>query len=214
MEEGRSRSAPPGTPRNAARSSCPSIRTARTSRSSRPACATAPGMTIQPATSRLVVRRQRARRLGDDMPFDYATEVKEGGVLRLALVLHRRQRGPAPEGERPGPQGQGDRAGRAVPGALGAAADRLLSTATCSRPTTRATPSSPCTARGTAATAPATRSSACCSRQRQADRRVRGLHDRLRGRRRGGVGPAGRRRGRARTARCSSPRTAAARSGA
>ena len=61
---------------------------------SRPACATA-----RPRRSarrrRAVVRGQRADGLGDNLPPDYATRVRDGRVLRLAVVLHRRPSGPA-----------------------------------------------------------------------------------------------------------------------
>ena len=53
------------------------------------------GMTLQPGTGRLwcVVNERDA--LGDNLPPDYATHVAGGRLLRLALVLHRLERGSA-----------------------------------------------------------------------------------------------------------------------
>ena len=56
------------------------------------------GITIQPATGRAVVRGQRARRARRQHAVRICHRGEGRRVLRLALVLHRRQRGPAPEG--------------------------------------------------------------------------------------------------------------------
>ena len=50
------------------------------------------------------------------------TRVRDGALLRLALVLHRRQRRSAPQGRAARPQGQGHGAGYPDPAALGFAA--------------------------------------------------------------------------------------------
>ena len=56
------------------------------------------GMTVQPADRHSSgASSTSVDELGDNVPFDYATSVKEGGVLRLAVVLHRRQPRPALE---------------------------------------------------------------------------------------------------------------------
>ena len=52
------------------------------------------GMAVQPATGDSGAR-QRARRARRQPPSDYVTRVRGRRLLRLALVLHRRQRGPA-----------------------------------------------------------------------------------------------------------------------
>ena len=52
-------------------------------------------MTLQPATGELWCVVNERDELGDNVPFEYATSVKEGGVLRLAVVLHRRPSRPA-----------------------------------------------------------------------------------------------------------------------
>ena len=67
-----SRSAPPGAPRTTAPTCWPSIRTARTAASSPPACATASGMTVQPATGALWCVVNERDGLGDNLPPEYA----------------------------------------------------------------------------------------------------------------------------------------------
>ena len=61
-----------------------------TSASSPPACATAPGSTMQPSTGALWCVVNERDGLGDDLPPDYATRVVRRRLLRLAVVLHRR----------------------------------------------------------------------------------------------------------------------------
>ena len=119
-------SVPSGARRSGAPTCSPSIPTARTGRSTRPACATASGMTIQPATGELWCVVNERDELGDNLPFRLRHARRGRRLLRLALVLHRRQRGPAPPGRAARPRGQGHRPGRAVPGAFGAAQHRLL----------------------------------------------------------------------------------------
>ena len=84
------------------------------------------GMTIQPATGELWCVVNERDGLGDNLPFDYVTHVKEGGFYGWPWYYIGGQRGPAPAGQAARAEGQGDRARRAVPGALRAAADRLL----------------------------------------------------------------------------------------
>ena len=48
------------------------------------------GLAVQPGTGTIFCATNERDLLGDNLPPDYVTSVKEGGVLRLALVLHRR----------------------------------------------------------------------------------------------------------------------------
>ena len=133
-------------PRRRAR---PSIPRARTSRIFATGIRNCVGIAIHPANGDLWCVDQRARPLGDDLPPDYVTRVQRRRVLRLALVLHRRPRGPAAQGRAARPQGQDHRARRADPGALGRARHDLLRRRPVPGRLSRATSSSPCTARGT-----------------------------------------------------------------
>ena len=171
------------------------------------------GMTIQPATGQLWCVVNERDELGDNVPFDYATHVEEGAFYGWPWYYIGDHEDPAPQGRAARSRRQGDDPRRADPGPFGAAQHRLLRRRRISRPSTRAMPSSRCTAHGTAASAPATRSSACIFERRQADRRIRGLHDRLRHLRRARSGAVRSASRSPRTARCSSPRTATARSG-
>ena len=65
---------------------------------------------IRPGTDDLWCSTNERDGLGDNVPPDYVTRVKAGGYLRLALVLHRRPRRPAPCGRAARPEGQGHRA--------------------------------------------------------------------------------------------------------
>ena len=136
-----------------------------------------------------------------------------GRLLRLALVLHRRQPGPAPQGQAPRAEGQGDRPRRAAAVALGLARHDLLRRQAV-----------PGRVRGDVfaaehgswnrARAHRLQGDPRADAGRQGDRRVRGLPDRLRHRRTATSG-AGRSASRwPRTARCWSPTTARIRSGA
>ena len=111
-----------------------------------------------------LVRRQRARRARRQScrPTTPRT-VKEGAFYGWPWYYIGSNEDPRLQGQAPRPRRQGDRAGRALPGAFGAAQHHVLRRRRVSRPTTRAMPSLPCTARGTATTAPATRSCACSS---------------------------------------------------
>ncbi len=84
------------------------------------------GMTMQPGTDTLWCTGNERDHIGPNLVPDFLTTVKERRVLRLALVLHRRQRGSGPCRRAPRPQGQGHRARRADPGAFVDAAGRLL----------------------------------------------------------------------------------------
>ena len=77
---------------------------------------------------RPVVRGQRARRARRQRAERLRHARAGRPFLRLALVLHRRQRGSAQaaEGPAPGPRRPGDRAGRPVPGPFGAAQHQVL----------------------------------------------------------------------------------------
>ena len=70
-------------------------RRARTARSSPPASATASAWRSQPATGDALVLDQRARRARRQPAARLRHARARGRLLRLALVLHRRQRGPA-----------------------------------------------------------------------------------------------------------------------
>ena len=92
-----------GTRRQAAPPCSPSTRTARTARGLRDRHPQLLGH-HHPAGDRASSGASTNERdeLGDNLPPDYATRVERGRVLRLALVLHRQSRGPAPrQGERP-----------------------------------------------------------------------------------------------------------------
>ena len=103
---------------------------------------------------------QRARRPGRS-PRPRLRHPRRGRrLLRLALVLHRRPPGPAAQGQAPRAEGQGDRARRAAPVALGLALHDLLHRRPVPRGRIARTRSPPSTAPGTAPDAPATRSSA------------------------------------------------------
>ena len=148
----------------ARRSSCPSIRTARTSRSSRPAYATAPALTIHPTTGELWCVVNERDELGDNTPFEYATEVKEGAFYGWPWYYLGGHEDPRQKGARPDLEGQGDRARRADAGALGAAAaSRSIEGDSFPADYKGERLRRPCTARGTARSAPATRWCACCS---------------------------------------------------
>ena len=114
----------------------------RTSGTSRPACATARAWRMQPETGDAMVRRQRARRARRQHPVRLCDVGQGGRLLWLALVLYRRQRGSALEGRRHArSRGPGDGPRRAVPGAFGAAQRRVLRQRCVGRRATRATPS-------------------------------------------------------------------------
>ena len=57
------------------------------------------GLTIQPETGAPWCVVNERDGLGDNVPSDYATRVRDGTFLRLAVVLHRLQRGPAQAAE-------------------------------------------------------------------------------------------------------------------
>ena len=123
------------------------------------------GMTVQPATGALwcVVNERDA--LGDNVPFEYATSVKEGAFYGWPWYYIGNNEDPRHKGERP------DLAGKAtIPDVLMQAHSAPLNIAFYDGKDlpaelfrVRAMPSSPCTVRGTAATGPATRWSGCCS---------------------------------------------------
>ena len=113
------------------------------------------------AHRRAVGLGQRARRPGR-RPGARLHHPRQGGrLLRLALVLHRRQPGPAPR--RQAPRAEATRS--SSPTCCCSRTSRRCrwpsTTARSSRRRTAATSSPPSTARGTAAPAPATRSFAC-----------------------------------------------------
>ena len=171
------------------------------------------GLAVQPETSRAVVRRQRARYARRRPAARLRHQRQAGRLLRLAMVLHRRPRGPAPRGAAHRSRRRGDRARRAGPAPFRAARHRLLHGPRSSRPNIAATPSSRCTARGTAPSAPATRSCGCRSRtaSRPANTRISSPASSPTTPASGGARSTSRS---PTTARCSSPTTAAARSGA
>src|SRR4051794_31620822 len=73
-----------------------------------------------------LVRRQRARRPRRQPRARLRHPRGAGRLLRLALVLSRRQRGPAAQGRAARPRGPSDHSGRPVPGPLGHPRPRLL----------------------------------------------------------------------------------------
>ena len=108
------------------------------------------GLAIHPETGELWTSVNERDELGDNLVPDYVTRVRGGRLLRLALVLPRREPGPAARGQAPRAEGQGDRARRADPVALGLARHDLLRRRAVPRGVPAATPSPPSTARGTA----------------------------------------------------------------
>ena len=155
------------------------------------------GLAIHPTTNRPWCVVNERDGIGDNTPFEYATEVKDGGFYGWPWFYAGGHEDPRQKEMRPGPEGQADHAGRVHAGALGAAADRVLSGRHVPRRlqgqrlrhAARLVESRE--AHRLQGGAPAIR------QRRQADRRVRGLHDRLCGGRQESVGPPGRRRGRA-----------------
>ena len=121
---------------------------------------------------------------------------------------------PRHNGERPDLAGQDHRPGRADPAPFGLAAIDVLQPATSFPPTTSGSVFAAEHGSWNRATRTGYKIIRAIAERRRADRRIRGLRHRLRDRRHIGLGPAGRGRAGARTARSSSPRTATARSGA
>ena len=130
------------------------------------ASATRSGIAVNPAHRRALDLGQRARRAGRQ-PGPRLHHPGQGRrLLRLALVLHRRQPGPPTQGQAPRAEGQGDRPGRAAPAPQRLAAADVLRGQAVPRRLPAATSSPPSTAPGTARSAPATRSSAFpCTRR-------------------------------------------------
>src|SRR6202023_2892665 len=91
----RSRWAQPGTRKSAAPTFSPSIRTARTRRSLPPACA------IWPAPGRPWCVVNERDELGDNTPFEYATEVKEGAFYGWPWYYIGANEDPRHKGARP-----------------------------------------------------------------------------------------------------------------
>ncbi len=85
------------------------------------------GLAVHPATGDLWCSTNERDGMGDDLAAGLRHAGAGGRFLRLALVLHRRQRGPAPAGRAARPARPRDGAGRADPAAFGAAGDDLLS---------------------------------------------------------------------------------------
>ena len=86
------------------------------------------GMTIQPENGHLWCVVNERDELGDNLPFDYATQVQQGhfyGWPWYYIGNHEDPRAPL-KGQRPDLATQGDDAGRPLPGPLGAARNRLL----------------------------------------------------------------------------------------
>ena len=96
-----------------------------------------------------------------------------GRLLRVALLLPRRQPRSAARRQAPGAEGQGQGAGRAPAAAQRAARHGVLRRPAVRRRTSRQRSSPPRTARGTAAPAPATRSFACRSTTAQPPASIR-----------------------------------------
>ena len=159
------RSAPPGARRRTAPTCSPSIPTAAACACSPPACATAPAWRSSRRPAALWCAVNERDGLGDDLPPDYATRVKPGALLRLALVSTS-----ATTRTRASRASARDLAGKVtvpdvlIQAAFRAARHHVLRRRAVSRPTIAATPSSRCTARGTAPSAPATRWSGCRSK--------------------------------------------------
>ena len=174
------------------------------------------GMTVQPANGALWCVVNERDELGDNLPSDYATAVEEGefyGWPWYYIGNHEDPRAPL-KGQRPDLADKVTRAGRAVPGPLGAAQHHLLrrrhvpGRVQGRRLRHAARLVEPRQSHRLQGRPPALR------RRGQADRRVSGLHDRLRHLRRATCGAARSASPSRRTARSSSPRTARARSGA
>ena len=110
---------------------------------------------------RALVRDQRARQPGRRPAARLRHPRERQGLLRLALVLHRRPRGSAPEGRTARPRRQGHRARRADPAPFRPARHDLLRAATGVAAFPAELPRRRfrrrCTAPGTARSAPATR---------------------------------------------------------
>ena len=76
-------------------------------RSSRAGCATRTASTWSPRTGAMWTAVNERDGLGDELVPDYITSVRDGGLLRLALLLLRPARGPAAQGRAAGPGRQG-----------------------------------------------------------------------------------------------------------
>ena len=118
------------------------------------------GLAVQPGTGALWCAVNERDGLGDDLPPDYATHVAAERLLWLALVLSRRPSGPAPQGRARRSREPHHDARRSHSGAFGAARPSPSIRRISFPPNIEATPSSRCTARGTAQSAPAIRSCA------------------------------------------------------
>ena len=153
-----------------ARRSSSSRPTAAAGASTPPASATRSASPSIPRTGELWASVNERDELGDNLVPDYITQRQGGRLLRLALVLHRRQPGSAPPGQAPRAEGQGDRARRAAAGAHRLAADDRSTRASSSPPSTAGDIFAAQHGSWNRARAPATRSSACRCAARTARR--------------------------------------------
>ena len=126
MGAGEAARARPGATRPIAPTCWCSTRKARTEKVYATGIRNCVGMAVNPTTGDLWCSTNERDVLGDDLVPDYITRVREGALLRLALVLHRRARRPAPQGRAARPQGQGHGAGYPDAAAFGLARDDVL----------------------------------------------------------------------------------------
>ena len=105
----RTPSAPPGAPRSGRADVLAFDPDGGDGASSRPACAIAPAWRSSPPPARCGARSTSATGSATTCRPTTRPSVAEGALLRLAVVLHRRPRGPAPRGARPDLAAQVDR---------------------------------------------------------------------------------------------------------
>ena len=123
------------------------------------------GLAVDPRTGRLWCTVNERDGLGDNLVPDYITSVRDGRLLRLAVVVHGPPPGSPSRRQAPGTAGAGHHARRAAPATQRLSADCFLPGPTVPRMNTRGTSSPPSMALGTSPFAPATRLSACrCTR--------------------------------------------------
>ena len=119
------------------------------------------GLAVQPGTGALWCAVNERDGLGDDLPPDYATHVAQGAFYGWPWYYLGDHQDPRHKGERADLANSVTTPDVLIQAAFGAARHRLLRRRISFLPNTRATPSSRCTARGTAPSAPATKSCAC-----------------------------------------------------
>ena len=84
------------------------------------------GLAVAPSTGTVWCSTNERDGLGDNVPPDYITRVRDGAFYGWPWYYIGAQRRPAPQRRAAGPQGQGHGPGRAVPGAFGIARHDIL----------------------------------------------------------------------------------------